>query len=57
MRVRVNFTLDFNPEEYRDTMEVDMANEEIRDTIQQRAISDALYGLIDEGVPARVIRR
>jgi len=57
MRVRVNFTIEFDPERYREVFEVEDTNEEIREELQNRAQSEILMFLIDEGVQARPVRR
>jgi hypothetical protein len=50
MRVRVNFTIEFDPEQYRECFEVEDTNEEIRAELQSRAMSDIIMHLSDEGV-------
>jgi hypothetical protein len=57
MRVRVNFTIDVDLDDYRETMEVDMTKDEIRKTIQERAITDTVLNLTDEGVGCRLLGR
>lgn len=57
MRVRVNFTLDLDPEQYREAFEVEDSNEEIRRDLQDRAYSELVLYLRDEGVRARRVSR
>ena len=57
MRVRVNFTIEVDPEEYREAMGEDLDKEQVRNDIQERAITDCVIGLSDQGVHARLLGR
>lgn len=57
MRVRVNFTVEVDPEEYREATGMELDKEQVRVEIQDRAISDTLEGLSDLGVQARLLGR
>lgn len=50
MRVRVNFTIDLDLDEYRDAFEVDLDKTQVRDEVQNIATTRLLSFLIDEGV-------
>lgn len=53
MRVKIEFTLSFDAEEYRDVYGVEMTNTEIRDELKSAAITSVLYQLLDDGVTAK----
>lgn len=57
MRVRVNFTIDLDPEQYREVFETELDKGQIREEIQERAISDCVLGLGDEGIQVRLLGR
>lgn len=55
MRIRVNFTIEVDPEAFREGTGEQLDKEEIRHTVQERAISDCIEGLSDRGVRARLL--
>lgn len=57
MRVRVNFTIDLDPEQYREILGIEATKDEIRKDIQESAISDVVIGLNDVGIKARLLGR
>lgn len=57
MRVRVNFTVELDPEEYREVSGDDLTKEEIRNKIQEFAAREVLIRLNGEGVSTRLLGR
>ncbi|UOW93111.1 hypothetical protein SEA_NOSHOW_43 [Mycobacterium phage NoShow] len=53
MRVRVNFTVDLDPETYRERTGEDLTKEEIRKQVQDLALREVLIRINGEGVPCR----
>lgn len=57
MRVRVNFTLELDVEQYNDATEQDLSKDEVRREVQDTAASDIVLGLVDAGVRVRMLGR
>ena len=57
MRVRVNFTLEVDPEAYREASGEELSKEEIRHVVQETAIRDVMSRFNAEGVPTRLLGR
>jgi len=50
MRIRINFTIDLDLEEYREQTAADMSKDELRREIQEAASSDVILELHNLGV-------
>ncbi|AZS06600.1 hypothetical protein SEA_JACOREN57_33 [Mycobacterium phage JacoRen57] len=57
MRVRVNFTVEVDAEQYREAMGEELTKVEIRERIQNMALNRVMYGLGDEGVKVELLGR
>ena len=59
MRVRVNFTMDVDADAYRDAVEEDISNEEVRARIQRDIMQDTAISLGDlsHDIVRRMTRR
>jgi len=57
MRVRVNFTVDVDVQQYNDAMGEDNTKIEIRNQIQEQCISYILLALGDQGVDIGLLGR
>lgn len=57
MRVRVNFTVELDPEVYRERTGEQLEKEDIRRQVQEAALREVLIRLNGEGVPCRLVGR
>ena len=55
MRVRVNFTLEIDAEQYREAMQEELTKQEIRAVIQRDCRQDLMESLADKGVRAEML--
>lgn len=57
MRIRLNFTLDVDVDQYNDATEQELTKVQVREQIQEQAINDIMYWLIDQGVKVELLGR
>lgn len=57
MRVRVNFTVDVDVEEYRELTGEDLTKTQIRERMQEECITYLLYKYGDEGLKVDLLGR
>jgi hypothetical protein len=57
MRVRINFTIDVDVEEYREMMQQELTKVQVRESIQEQCIDYITMALGDKGVETRVRAR
>lgn len=57
MRVRVNFTVDVDVDQYCDAMDQDLSKVQVREQIQEQCLSYILMALGDQGVDIQLLGR
>lgn len=57
MRVRVNYTVEVDVEQYNEATGQDLSKDEVRREIQDKGSTDVVLGLVDEGVKVRMLGR
>jgi hypothetical protein len=57
MRIRMNFTLDLDVEQYCEAMDQDLTKVEVRERVQEQCIASIMRHLIAKGVDVELLGR
>lgn len=57
MRIRMNFTLDLDVEQYCEATDQDLTKVEVRERVQEQCITNIMRHLINKGVDVELLGR